>query len=522
MRNFLLAPAAIAAMAAHAQSPTWSEDVACIVYTHCSSCHHEDGPGHFNLMSYADAYYWRADMRTMTQGRFMPPWPPDEEYRSLAHERVLTQAEIDIIAAWVDADAPEGPASEAPTPPTFTNTPVISAPDITAIMDEYVIPSSSSDLYRCFVLDVDNPTDSYITGLEVIPGNTEMVHHVLVYQDTTGEARTLDQADIDPGYTSFGGIGVDEAKLIGIWVPGSEPLFTPSGMGIKLLAGADVVIQIHYPATSEVQLDSTRVNIQLSSGGFVREVSIDPLLDHWFAITDGPLIIPPNEVRTFHSQFTAPFPGTITAIGPHGHLICRSLKAYAVVPGGDTIPLIDIPNWDFRWQGMYPFRNPIHIPTGTVLYGEGTYDNTSANPSNPNDPPEWVFLGEATTDEMMLFYFAWTYGFPSDENIVVDNSVHMDHYLDCPVDFPIGMPETSAPALLEAWPSPAHDVLHVRTAATGGTVRLLDPRGREVMNARAGTDRVPMDVEGLARGLYFVELRSPEGRAVGRLKVVLE
>lgn len=521
MRRTLLAIFFLSTWPVLAQVPTWSDDVACIVYSHCSTCHHDGGPGHFNLMTYTDAYFNRDDIRGLTQVRYMPPWPPDEVYRTLAHERSLTQEEIDIIAAWVDGNAPEGDPGNAPVPPTFTNAPVISPADITAIMDDYVIPASTTDLYRCFVLDVDNPTDSYITGMEVIPGNTEMVHHVLVFQDTSGQARVLDNGDIEPGYTSFGGIGVNGAKLVGVWVPGADPFFTPPGMGIKLLAGADLVIQIHYPATSEVQVDSTRLNIELSPGGFVRDLAIDPILDHLITITDGPLIIAPNEVRTFHAQYTVPIPATITAIGPHSHLLGKRMKAYAVRPGNDTVPLIDIPDWDFRWQGLYSFRQPIYLPTGTVLYGEATYDNTTNNPDNPNDPPAYVWLGEATTNEMMLFYFAWTIGIQSDENIIVDNVPHQHHYQDCVVDFNIGMNEQAVASTFDVWPVPARDAITISSDQASDVV-LIDVSGRVVLSERITQQLQRVDVTALARGTYVVELRSLGGAPPMRTKVMLE
>lgn len=506
---------------ASAQTPTWSDDVACIVYSHCAPCHHEGGPGHFNLTSYVDGYWWRNEMRAATQARFMPPWPPDPAYRSFAHERVLSQAEIDIIAAWVDGGSPEGNAQNAPPPPVFASESAIPDPEITAIMEDYMVPSSTSDLYRCFVLPIDNPTDRWITGLEVVPGNTAMVHHVLVFQDNTGQAQQLDAQDPAPGYTSFGGIGVNGAKLIGAWVPGSMPYFTPPGMGIKLLANADLVIQVHYPATSAPELDSTRVNIRLGTSPVMRNLAIDPILNHATSMTDGPLVIPANQVRSFHQQYTLPINGTITAIAPHAHLICTSMKAWAVKPGNIMVPLIDIPHWNFAWQGSYSFRRPIYLPAGTVLHSEAVYDNTDANPRNPNSPPVIVTVGEATTDEMMLYYFTWTAGFPSDENIVVDDSPHMAHHMDCDPSFPVGFAEHSSMGQWSVTPSLATNRLTVTGGAPGTALRLMDGTGRLARTERISSDRQDIDVSGLARGLYTALLTVADGREA-KAKVLLE
>ncbi|QQR87624.1 MAG: hypothetical protein IPJ76_05195 [Flavobacteriales bacterium] len=506
--------------ATSAQSPTWADDVACIVYTHCTPCHHDGGAGHFSLMTYTNAYNARFDVEGFTAQRWMPPWPPDENYRGLAHERTLTQDEIDIIGAWVQGGAPEGNPNDAPTPPVYLNEVVIDNPDVSVIMDDYVIPASTTDLYRCFVMPGNTSVDQFITGMEVIPGNTEVVHHVLVFQDTTGQAQQLDNADPQPGYTNFGGIGVDDAKLIGIWVPGSQPYFTPPGFGIQLNAGADIVIQVHYPAGSDFELDSTRVNMQLSSAN-LRSLAIDPLLEHGFTMTDGPLIIPPNQVKTFHNQFTVPIPGIITAIGPHAHKVCTSMKCFATLPNNDTIPLIDIPQWDFAWQGLYEFRKPIYLPINSVLHGEATYDNTTNNVNNPNDPPAWVFLGEATNDEMMLFYFAWSFGLPNDTNIVIDGTTHAEHHDGCTTSFNIGMNEALMNADVDVWPTLATDHVNVQ-AIDGREVRILDASGRTAKAMRYAGGLTAVGVDGLSRGAYACEVRDALGQVMSRTPIILE
>lgn len=520
MRHLAPLPALLLLTVAKAQTPTWADDVSCIVYSHCTTCHHEGGAGHFSLMTYADAYTKRGDMQQLTTARIMPPWPPNEQYSALAHERVLTQDEIDIIAAWVDGSAPEGIPGNAPAPPEYLNEVVIDQPDVSVIMDDYVIPASTEDLYRCFVMPSNTSIDQFITGMEVIPGNTEVVHHVLVYQDTTGQAQQLDDADPAPGYTNFGGIGVDDAKLIGIWVPGSAPYFTPPGFGINLFAGADIVVQVHYPAGSDFQLDSTRVNMQLTSSP-LRGLAIDPLLEHFFTMTDGPLIIPPDEIKTFHNEFTVPLQGIITAIGPHAHKVCTSMKAFATLPNNDTIPLIDIPNWDFEWQGLYEFRKPIFLPLNSVLHGEATYNNTITNPNNPQDTAtQYVFLGEATSDEMMLFYFAWAFGFPFDTLTVIDDGAHADHHLNCTTDFNIGLQESMPNADVDVWPTLITDRINVQ-AMKAREVRLLDANGRTVKSMRYAGGLTAMGVEGLARGTYICEVRDALGQVLERTTVVL-
>ncbi|HEX2617732.1 MAG TPA: hypothetical protein VHL57_09335, partial [Flavobacteriales bacterium] len=222
-----------------AQTPTWADDIACIFYSHCTTCHRPEGIGgeHLDLMSFTDAHNHRTDIRDVTGARYMPPWPPDQQYRRMAHERQLTADEITLIAAWADGGGPEGDPGHAPVPPVYTTSWGIPAPDITSRMPDYTLPTMAEDNYRAFVLHVDAPNDVFIRRFEVIPGNTTAVHHVLVYQDTTGQAQQLDDADADPGYESFGGIGVNSAELVGLWAPGAGVWTAPPGMGIVLHAG---------------------------------------------------------------------------------------------------------------------------------------------------------------------------------------------------------------------------------------------------------------------------------------------
>ena len=522
MKHFVASVLLLCALVVHGQTPTWNQDISCIVYTHCTPCHHDGGAGHFSLTSYTDAALWRNEMKAATQVRYMPPWPPDPAYRALAHERRLSQEEIDMIAAWVDGGYPEGDPAAALPPPTYTDEPELVDAEISAIMEDFVIPPSSTDLYRCFVLSVDNPVDRFITALEVVPGNRSMVHHVLVFEDITGQARQLDQNDPGPGYTSFGGIGVPSAKLLGAWVPGQRTFHTAPGMGMRLRANADLVIQVHYPPTGDVEVDSTRVNLRMSSDASLRNLSIDPVLRHFSPILqNGPFVIPAGQVRTFHTRYTVPTNITATGVAPHAHLVCTSMRSYAVTPAGDTIRLIDIPRWDFNWQGFYDFRTPVFIPAGSQLHGFATYDNTVNNPRNPNNPPQTVTAGEATTDEMMLFYFAYTPGTPADTLIVVDDGSGPDYYFGCDAGVSVGQEEVTKEQW-RVWPIPASEELFLEAPKAGTFWSLWDTMGRRVREGRIAAGVQALDRGVLSSGTYMLHVADELGRTVYRTKLILQ
>lgn len=496
---------------------TWSEHIGCLIYSHCTPCHNDNGIAPFSLQSYDDAYRFRYGMEPVISSRQMPPWPPAANYGDLAHERLLTEEEIALFKRWVEEGAKEGDPALAPTPPVITETREITDPDLSIKLPDFEIPDLRElDLYRCFVIPTDEPEDRFITGIEIIPGNRGVVHHVILFQDTTGIPLQLDEEDPDLGYTCFGGVGSDLAAMVSGWVPGSSAFFTPEGMGIYLPKGATLIAQIHYPEGSAGQVDSTRINIKFSEGDDLRRIENLPALNHFFGI-DRPLFIPANTRQTFHETFfPVPFKVIVTGIAPHAHLICESMKAFATTPAGDTIPLIDIPHWDFEWQGFYQFKKPVVLPAFSTLHGVATYNNTSSNHHLPNDLPVDVSVGEATTDEMMIFFFSFAVYQEGDEDMIIDNRSHLPHYNDCSVgDLTLSVSDREQDNQFVIWPNPASDQLHIDLSTPTGSPYLFeirDLRGslvvQEKIKVTTTSLSLPPDIPG---GIYFCRTVNARG-----------
>lgn len=491
-----------------AQTTTWSEHVAPILYAHCTSCHNAAGIAPFSLMSYADAYDNANDIADAVADRTMPPWPPDPTYSGFAHQRVLSQSDRDRIADWLTDGAPEGDTALAPDPPVYSGLAELQNPDLVSRMTPYTV-NTSTDLYRCFVIPTGLSADQYITQIEALPGNRGIVHHVLIFEDTSGVPAQLDAADPGPGYTNFGGTGSSSSNLIGVWVPGQGMMSQPNGMGILLPANTNIILQVHYPGGTIGQTDSTEVRFRLNPGP-LRRVYIASPLSH-FNLDNGPLYIPADSVRTFYSHYQLPIGVSALSVGPHMHLIGRSIRSFGVTPSNDTIPFIDIPEWDFHWQGLYTFPRVLHLPAGTTLYSEAFYDNTTNNPENPNDPPAPVFLGEATTDEMMLVYFSYTYYLPGDENIIIDSNVVATGLP------PLASSIAHTPQLYSPYPNPASDHLdfdYFLPNSSGAVLLLTDPIGRIVWKAQLDAGSTPglqhatIQIEGFESGRYQLSLQA--------------
>lgn len=402
-------------------SYTFSEHVAPIIWKHCISCHRDGEIAPFPLTSYSEVAENALTIAAVTKSRYMPPWKPSK-YMHYADERGLSDEEIQTLYDWAYAGAPEGDPSKTPPVPIFPSGSQLGTPDLLLKMaEEFTVKADFKDEYRNFVIPFNFTSDKNLSAVEFRPGNPAVVHHVLMWIDTTGAARKKDAADPLPGFSGFGGPGVDDAIVLpAAWVPGAVPRFFPDKMGVRIPKGADLIMQIHYAPSGSVQKDQSSINLFYSDDQFIRqirEVAINPthLTGAMMAF-----ILAPDTKGTFKGVLDVPYDFSLMSIAPHMHLIGKKVKSFCIKPTGDTIPLIEIKDWDFNWQGSYTFKKLLKIPKGSKVYYEADYDNTVNNPLNPNTPPKLMRWGEKTTDEMFLCYYFGTIYVQGDENISLE------------------------------------------------------------------------------------------------------
>ncbi|HYW41586.1 MAG TPA: hypothetical protein VE959_01940 [Bryobacteraceae bacterium] len=380
----------VAAFWAAASAPTFSHDVAPILYRQCAACHRPGGVAPFSLITYSDAGKRAALIATVTASRYMPPWPPSEP--RFHNERHLTPPEIATLARWAASGALQGNPAETPPPPEFPDGWQLGKPDLESEMRApFEVPAEGPDLYRCFVIPAAAPRDHWVRALDIRPGNPKVVHHALLFQDISGTAR---KRDTGQGYSCFGTPGFLPARGLGGWTPGSLPFQLPDGIPELLNGGADLVFQVHYHPTGKPETDRTRVALYFTDRKPVRRAMDIPLGSNH-------IDIPPGQ-RDYKvtDHFTLPVDVDALAINPHAHYVCKEMFGYAVLPDGSRRTLIRIPDWNFDWQQQYTYAAPIRLPEGTRIEMEYTYDNSAANPRNPNHPPKRVMWGPGSTDEM--------------------------------------------------------------------------------------------------------------------------
>lgn len=484
---------------------TWSEDIACLIYSHCTACHNSNGVAPFALESYDDVVTFKDNILLEVTNGTMPPWPAHSPF-GLQGDNSLTDDEVDAISSWIMNDTPMGDVVNEPTVPSFDTNIEILNPDLIIEIPEFTVPNlSDNDLYKCFVFPMDFGEDIYVTGIEVVPGNKKAVHHVLLYEDDSNIPINLDNADPEIGYKCFGGIGSNNANLVGGWAPGGDAQFTPVGMGIKVAANTNFVAQVHYPSYAVGESDQTDIRITYTTQS-QRNLSVSPVLNHFISMIDGPLIIPPNEVKTFNQVWNVPTKLTITGVAPHAHLICTSMKSWAVTPSGEVIDLIDIPNWDFDWQKFYGYNRPVILEQGTKIYGRAEYDNTVNNHHNPNLPPELITLGEDTDEEMMIFFYTMTSYQAGDENLVFDEHNHTEHIEECGWELTNIQDELNEVSII-LHPNPVAQTLYIDTNSPVSNVKMYDMLGHKLIDVDGDAINV-LEIGSLPNGTYTIQLQT--------------
>jgi len=413
-----LQPTAIADAKA---KPTFTEDIAPIIYNNCTECHRAGQAAPFTLKSYNDVKKRARLITKVTEDHYMPPWHPVEGHGKFVDERRLTTDELATLKNWHKTGMAEGPADKLPEPPKFASDWLLGKPDLIVKMPKaYTMRADGSDIYRSFCIPMDLKEDKWVAGFEVRPSARAVLHHVIIRIDQSGEARKADGAKGTPGFSGMRGIGrgsrgsrrggsndVFSGSLGGLggWAVGGTPRILPLGLARKLPAGADLVLNSHFHPSGKEEEEQTTIGLYFTDKKPDRTLigfQVPPI----FGSISG-LDIPAGESNyELKSKFTTPVDIDLIGVGAHMHYIGHTAKAHATLPDSTIKPLFYIDDWDFNWQGRYVYDEPIRLPAGTTVEGTVSFDNSAANPHNQFNPPRRVRWGLESTDEMGSVIFS--------------------------------------------------------------------------------------------------------------------
>lgn len=382
-------------------SPTWSREIAPILYKNCATCHHPGGGGPFSLMTYADARRWAPQILDITQTRFMPPWLPEPGYGDFADVRRLSDQDRALIQQWVANKMPEGDRAQAPAPPHFEGNWLIGKPDlILKVARPYSLVASGSDVFRNFILPYPLAQTHYIRAMEIRPGTPQIVHHANITIDRTAGMRRQNpdtwQSGV-PGMELYVDAGnrFDPDSHFLFWKPDSPALIEPERMPWRLDPGNDLILNMHLKPSGKAETPDAEVGLYFANSPPVRQPMLIALE------RDDKLDIPPGDSQfVVEDALTVPVDVQVLGTYPHAHYLGHDLQGWAILPSGEKRWLVWIRNWDIDRQSIYRYKEPLFFPQGTVLHMRYTYDNSAANVHNPHFPPVRVRAGNRSEDEM--------------------------------------------------------------------------------------------------------------------------
>ncbi|MBC7382074.1 MAG: cytochrome c [Bacteroidia bacterium] len=421
----------------------FAENIAPIIFKNCSKCHLDGEAAPFSLLTYNDIAPKAKLIEYVISHKIMPPWPADADYTHFANETVLSGEEIELIRKWITDGLLPGDTAHLKSNEQIKKVLNLGKPDLIVKSPQpFKVSGNNQDLFLVVKMPYEIPKDTFVRAIEFVPGNKRLVHHMnahLLQYDPTKKSNLFDgkywvnqnQSNSQLVHKELNLMQDDDTyppmtPSVCNYLPGAQFSFYPKEIGGYPISrkGAFYLNDLHFGPTPFDALDSSYFKVYYNATPPKRPVSEFQIGTLGITPVEPTLIIPANEKKTFHIKFNVPQDISVISIIPHMHLIGKTYWAYAIKPGGDTIRLIRIPQWDFRWQYFYQPKTLLKIPMGSTIYVEGTYDNTTANPENPFNPPRLIRERNGsmrTTDEMFQLIITYVPYKKGDEAISLEN-----------------------------------------------------------------------------------------------------
>lgn len=394
------------------QVPTFTRDVAPILYKNCVACHRSGEIAPMSLITYNEVRPWARGIRQAVAQGVMPPWHAAAPAGTFENERRLTDAEKDVIARWVAGGAPQGDPTDLPPVPQVAEGWRIGKPDVVLEMqDEYSVPASGTIEYEYFYLPTNFTETKWLQAIEVRPGNRELVHHVLAFYEAPPDGpRMAPVLKFIPEHmklpTRKPGSKpprepIGPSRIIASYAPGTDPQVFRPGTALRLAPGGVVELQMHYTANGKAGTDRTKVGLIFAKEPPQHEVRAGQFMNATLTIPAGVANHQVDTELVFLQDIT------LWGIFPHTHVRGKRWEYKVAMPDGTVKPLLSVPGYDFNWQTYYMFKEPLPLPKGARILSSAWYDNSDRNPANP-DPKADVKWGDQTWEEMQYTGILYT------------------------------------------------------------------------------------------------------------------
>ncbi|MDX2053982.1 MAG: hypothetical protein SFV15_16390 [Polyangiaceae bacterium] len=381
-----------------AQQPTYYQDVKPIIEARCLTCHVDGGIAPVRLDRFEDVFSLRTAIAESVKARTMPPYQAAPCCTEYYRQWSLTSEEIQVLNDWASNPLEGSQAMPGRLLPAAGG---LSQVDVTLKMSEpyRIAPKAGRvDDYRCFLLDWPIDAPVFITGLNPMPGNRRIVHHLIVAAldgDAVRQATAMDKKDPGPGYDCQSGLG--ELSLKDLTVFGGSLIGSdfPDDLGRPVKAGSKILLNIHYTsesigstASDQELTDQSSIQFRVapSAQDFEGLVIANPawLIDDGMKIKAGEA----NKAFWFRynpAVFTQGKSVWLRSVTPHMHNFGKRFRIHRIHDGKSEC-LLEIPKWEFGWEQTYWFETPKKLGPDDQLYLECVFDNSAENQPTKQAP----------------------------------------------------------------------------------------------------------------------------------------
>jgi hypothetical protein len=378
---------------------TFAEDLRPLIGRSCAHCHGESGLAPVDLTDFDVASAWAEVMLERIDSGEMPPPTADpacHPYQGMA-SMVIDPELRGVLAQWIeDGKQPGDLAGVEPvepwTPPTLSRRDVELRPPA-AVLPQFV----DGNEYRCFLIDDSVDADTWIAGFEFLMDSPSISHHAVLFIDPNGgsEARITDQAS--QSWTCPSVQPEANWQTVHAWAPSGGAVEFPDGMGLRLRAGQQLIMQMHYWAGADGPVEDLPGYALKLVDDIDREMLYLPFGPDSFVIPAG---APAHTETSSVAMLWLGGAYDVFGVMPHMHVLGVGYDFVGTTAEGAETCISRSDAYDFALQPTYWFDEPVRLEATDRLDVSCTWDNSAANPRQLNDPPIDVSWGENTQQEM--------------------------------------------------------------------------------------------------------------------------
>ena len=397
-----------AAKTAHQQaSVSYTDDIVPILQENCVSCHHDGAIGPWSMSSHAMVRGWSPMMREVVMTRRMPPGQIDGHVgKKIAEVAGLSIEEKQKLIHWIDAGAPMGEGVDPLPQMTFTDGRFsLGEPDMVFKVPAQSIPATGIVDYRYVPVELNLDRDVWIRAMEFVPGDREVLHHVITYLSSPADKSGSEQNK-----------AAERGDNIGGFAPGRQPDQFRDNSGRFIPKGSNLLLQMHYTTSGRETVDETEVGL------FIYDKPPAFVMSGGVAGQRRFLVPPGAKEHMLRGEQLVERDAYLYEMTPHMHFRGKHMSYSVEYPNGKTEQLLSVPKYDFNWQFNYRLEEPLFLPAGSKLIATGAMDNSDRNPGNP-DPTKPVFFGLQTMHEMFFGFTTLRYAGDTPDGVAQVQSV---------------------------------------------------------------------------------------------------